>query len=136
MQLNYLFITDANGNLDPEAPPANYGRRRSRAVLYQLSGHYTKDRRKSKMKLQNVIKLSLRRFIIYLEFNVKSTIKYFRVYLSHRTFVQLSNFVLQSCSITNPCFVLSKNIVLGERQQIPLRNFPLKTCALNNNHDF
>jgi len=37
------FKADANGNLDPEAPPPsnyNYGRRRSRAVLYQLSGHY------------------------------------------------------------------------------------------------
>jgi len=50
-----VFILDANGNVDPEAPPANYGRRRSRAVLYQLSGHYTKDnRRKSKLKLNNV----------------------------------------------------------------------------------
>ncbi|CAG7827137.1 unnamed protein product, partial [Allacma fusca] len=44
---------DANGNLDPEAPPANYGRRRSRAVLYQLSGHYKQDRRKSKLKINN-----------------------------------------------------------------------------------
>ncbi|XP_021960719.1 potassium voltage-gated channel subfamily H member 8 [Folsomia candida] len=53
--VNDVYDSDANGNLDPEAPPANYGRRRSRAVLYQLSGHYTKDRRKSKMKLQNTL---------------------------------------------------------------------------------
>jgi hypothetical protein len=40
---------DANGNLDPEAPATstyNYGRRRSRAVLYQLSGHYKTDKSK------------------------------------------------------------------------------------------
>ncbi|XP_025832214.1 potassium voltage-gated channel subfamily H member 8-like [Agrilus planipennis] len=47
------FGADANGNLDPEAPPANYGRRRSRAVLYQLSGHYKQDKMKSKLKLNN-----------------------------------------------------------------------------------
>ncbi|XP_043270708.1 potassium voltage-gated channel subfamily H member 8 isoform X3 [Venturia canescens] len=35
----------ANGDPDPEAPPANYGRRRSRAVLYTLSGHYKQDRK-------------------------------------------------------------------------------------------
>ncbi|CAB0044343.1 unnamed protein product, partial [Trichogramma brassicae] len=45
---------DANGNLDPEAPPANYGRRRSRAVLYQLSGHYKQDN-KHRMKLNNTL---------------------------------------------------------------------------------
>lgn len=48
-----LHFSDANGNLDPEAPPANYGRRRSRAVLYQLSGHYKQDN-KHKIKLNNV----------------------------------------------------------------------------------
>lgn len=59
-----LMCLDANGNVDPEAPPANYGRRRSRAVLYQLSGHYTKDnRRKSKLKLNNVSHDSV--FIIF-----------------------------------------------------------------------
>ncbi|XP_048267403.1 potassium voltage-gated channel subfamily H member 8 isoform X3 [Bombus terrestris] len=42
----------ANGSLDPESPPANYGRRRSRAVLYQLSGHYKQDN-KHKIKLNN-----------------------------------------------------------------------------------
>ncbi|XP_046397487.1 potassium voltage-gated channel subfamily H member 4 [Ischnura elegans] len=45
-----------NGNADPEAPPANYGRRRSRAVLYQLSGHYNKQDHKmkrTKLKLNN-----------------------------------------------------------------------------------
>lgn len=48
------LLADANGNLDPEAPPANYGRRRSRAVLYQLSGHYKPDKIKTKLKLNNV----------------------------------------------------------------------------------
>ena len=48
-----IIISDANGSLDPEAPPANYGRRRSRAVLYQLSGHYKQDN-KHKIKLNNV----------------------------------------------------------------------------------
>lgn len=48
------LLADANGNLDPEAPPANYGRRRSRAVLYQLSGHYKQDKIKTKHKLNNV----------------------------------------------------------------------------------
>ncbi|XP_071050671.1 voltage-gated delayed rectifier potassium channel KCNH8 isoform X2 [Onthophagus taurus] len=47
------LLADANGNLDPEAPPANYGRRRSRAVLYQLSGHYKQDKIKTKLKLNN-----------------------------------------------------------------------------------
>ncbi|CAH0554611.1 unnamed protein product [Brassicogethes aeneus] len=47
------LLADANGNLDPEAPPANYGRRRSRAVLYQLSGHYKPEKMKSKLKLNN-----------------------------------------------------------------------------------
>ncbi|XP_066586736.1 potassium voltage-gated channel subfamily H member 8 isoform X2 [Prorops nasuta] len=46
--------SDANGNLDPEAPPANYGRRRSRAVLYQLSGHYKQDS-KHKIKLNSTL---------------------------------------------------------------------------------
>lgn len=55
--LKFFSSLDPNGNLDPEAPPpteANYARRRSRAVLYQLSGHYKQDRRKSKLKLNNV----------------------------------------------------------------------------------
>ncbi|XP_045491140.1 potassium voltage-gated channel subfamily H member 8-like isoform X5 [Colias croceus] len=48
------LLPDPNGNLDPEAPsPANMGRRRSRAVLYQLSGHYKPDKMKSKLKLNN-----------------------------------------------------------------------------------
>nr|XP_026495137.1 potassium voltage-gated channel subfamily H member 8 isoform X4 [Vanessa tameamea] len=48
------LLPDPNGNLDPEAPsPANMGRRRSRAVLYQLSGHYKPDKTKSKLKLNN-----------------------------------------------------------------------------------
>ncbi|KAK2575549.1 hypothetical protein KPH14_011268 [Odynerus spinipes] len=54
LQLCELHDSDANGNLDPEAPPANYGRRRSRAVLYQLSGHYKQDS-KHKMKLNNTL---------------------------------------------------------------------------------
>ncbi|GBP28292.1 Potassium voltage-gated channel subfamily H member 8 [Eumeta japonica] len=51
------LLPDPNGNLDPEAPsPANMGRRRSRAVLYQLSGHYKPDKAKNKLKLNNVSK--------------------------------------------------------------------------------
>ncbi|XP_066244999.1 potassium voltage-gated channel subfamily H member 8 isoform X2 [Euwallacea similis] len=48
-----LLAEKSNCDLDPEAPPANYGRRRSRAVLYQLSGHYKPDRMKTKLKLNN-----------------------------------------------------------------------------------
>ncbi|XP_042221677.1 potassium voltage-gated channel subfamily H member 8-like isoform X2 [Homarus americanus] len=47
------YENDENENLDPEAPPNKYGRRRSRAVLYQLSGHYTQDKTKNKLKLNN-----------------------------------------------------------------------------------
>lgn len=50
----FFFSLDENENIDPEAPPANYGRRRSRAVLYQLSGHYKQDNMKSKLKINNV----------------------------------------------------------------------------------
>ncbi|CAH2074190.1 unnamed protein product, partial [Iphiclides podalirius] len=54
MNTNEEFDSDPNGNLDPEAPsPANMGRRRSRAVLYQLSGHYKPDKMKTKLKLNN-----------------------------------------------------------------------------------
>ncbi|VVC94381.1 unnamed protein product, partial [Leptidea sinapis] len=57
MTTNEEFDSDPNGNLDPEAPsPANMGRRRSRAVLYQLSGHYKPDKMKTKLKLNNVSK--------------------------------------------------------------------------------
>ena len=44
----FSFPQDANANWDPEAPPPNYnyGRRRSRAVLYQLSGHYKTEKAK------------------------------------------------------------------------------------------
>ncbi|KAK6638167.1 hypothetical protein RUM44_008595 [Polyplax serrata] len=45
----------ANGDLDQEVPPANYERRRSRAVLYQLSGHYKQDKIKTKLKLNNTL---------------------------------------------------------------------------------
>ncbi|XP_053625531.1 potassium voltage-gated channel subfamily H member 8 isoform X7 [Plodia interpunctella] len=54
MSTNEDFDSDPNGNVDPEAPsPANMGRRRSRAVLYQLSGHYKPDKMKTKLKLNN-----------------------------------------------------------------------------------
>jgi len=40
---------------EPEPAKEPYGRRRSRAVLYQLSGHYTSDKPKTgKLKLNNV----------------------------------------------------------------------------------
>ncbi|KAJ8676492.1 hypothetical protein QAD02_012279 [Eretmocerus hayati] len=54
LQLCEFYDSDANGNLDPEAPQDNYGRRRSRAVLYQLSGHYKQDN-KHKIKLNNTL---------------------------------------------------------------------------------
>lgn len=46
---------DANGNVDLEGcvPNNNYQRRRSRAVLYQLSGHYRHEKKMSKLKLNN-----------------------------------------------------------------------------------
>ncbi|XP_064474528.1 potassium voltage-gated channel subfamily H member 8-like isoform X4 [Ornithodoros turicata] len=46
---------DANGNVDLEGcvPNTNYQRRRSRAVLYQLSGHYRHEKKMSKLKLNN-----------------------------------------------------------------------------------
>ncbi|CAN8011629.1 unnamed protein product, partial [Ixodes pacificus] len=46
---------DANGNVDFEgcAPSNNYQRRRSRAVLYQLSGHYRHEKKMSKLKINN-----------------------------------------------------------------------------------
>jgi hypothetical protein len=53
------LLADSNGLADdPEAPsPANMGRRRSRAVLYQLSGHYKPE--KTKLKLNNVSILNI-----------------------------------------------------------------------------
>ena len=41
------------GNIDIPAG-VNMGRRRSRAVLYQLSGHYKPEKIKTKLKLNNV----------------------------------------------------------------------------------
>ncbi len=52
-----------NNNLDPEAPANySYGRRRSRAVLYQLSGHYTSTEKTKKMhsKLSTNVSLHTR----------------------------------------------------------------------------
>ena len=51
---------DANGPLDSDGclPANHYQRRRSRAVLYQLSGHYRRSVTvKSKLKLNNVMVL-------------------------------------------------------------------------------
>lgn len=42
-----------NPNFDVPAG-VNMGRRRSRAVLYQLSGHYKPEKIKTKLKLNNV----------------------------------------------------------------------------------
>lgn len=61
-----ICVPELNGCLDTdEAPPGvNYGRRRSRAVLYQLSGHYTKDKPKhTKLKLNNVSNVSTQSFV-------------------------------------------------------------------------
>ncbi|XP_015113234.1 potassium voltage-gated channel subfamily H member 8 isoform X1 [Diachasma alloeum] len=44
---------DGNDDVDPEAPSADYGRRRrSRAVLYTLSGHYKQDKHKININKQ------------------------------------------------------------------------------------
>lgn len=49
-----LLGDDGNAN-DFEVPAGvNMGRRRSRAVLYQLSGHYKPEKIKTKLKLNNV----------------------------------------------------------------------------------
>ncbi len=49
------FLGDDGTNGDFEVPPGvNMGRRRSRAVLYQLSGHYKPEKIKTKLKLNNV----------------------------------------------------------------------------------
>lgn len=46
---------DDGGNPNFEVPAGvNMGRRRSRAVLYQLSGHYKPEKIKTKLKLNNV----------------------------------------------------------------------------------
>lgn len=43
-----------NGNSLQVPAGCNMGRRRSRAVLYQLSGHYKPEKVKTKLKLSNV----------------------------------------------------------------------------------
>lgn len=58
-----------------EFPPASMmGRRRSRAVLYQLSGHYKPEKVKTKLKINNVSIPSLlsRVITIYTDHNNKS----------------------------------------------------------------
>lgn len=56
---NDISLLSASGddecNPDFEVPSGvNMGRRRSRAVLYQLSGHYKPEKIKTKLKLNNV----------------------------------------------------------------------------------
>ncbi|XP_059054213.1 potassium voltage-gated channel subfamily H member 8-like isoform X1 [Achroia grisella] len=78
------LLPDPNGNLDPEAPsPANMGRRRSRAVLYQLSGHYKPDKMKTKLKLNNVSKNLLHSSDPPLPEYKTSAIKRSRLIISH-----------------------------------------------------
>ena len=50
-------------NLDIPAG-CNMGRRRSRAVLYQLSGHYKPEKAKPKLKLGNVSRAEWRRHLL------------------------------------------------------------------------
>lgn len=51
------FLGEDGSNGDFEVPAGvNMGRRRSRAVLYQLSGHYKPEKIKTKLKLNNVSK--------------------------------------------------------------------------------
>ncbi|CAG2123214.1 unnamed protein product, partial [Medioppia subpectinata] len=64
-QVKYDYDTDepmeptSPSEEDGCLPPNNYQRRRSRAVLYQLSGHYRRSVTvKSKLKLNNVSNLS------------------------------------------------------------------------------
>lgn len=46
---------EGDASVDLDLPPGvNMGRRRSRAVLYQLSGHYKPEKVKTKMKMNNV----------------------------------------------------------------------------------
>lgn len=53
---------------EPEPASNTYGRRRSRAVLYQLSGHYKSDKPKTgKLKLNNVS------FVLVESYNVNIT---------------------------------------------------------------
>lgn len=50
---------DDGSNPNFEVPAGvNMGRRRSRAVLYQLSGHYKPEKIKTKLKLNNVSRVS------------------------------------------------------------------------------
>lgn len=50
-----LLADDGAEDENLEIPPGvNMGRRRSRAVLYQLSGHYKPEKMKTKMKLNSV----------------------------------------------------------------------------------
>lgn len=49
------LLRDDGSDNDFEVPAGvNMGRRRSRAVLYQLSGHYKPEKVKTKLKLNNV----------------------------------------------------------------------------------
>lgn len=49
------LLEDGDDTHDFEIPAGcNMGRRRSRAVLYQLSGHYKPEKIKTKLKLNNV----------------------------------------------------------------------------------
>ncbi len=54
-------------NLDPEAPANySYGRRRSRAVLYQLSGHYkTEKTKKIHSKLSTNVSIIQRNLYLF-----------------------------------------------------------------------
>lgn len=53
-----LLTEDGGMNGDFEVPAGvNMGRRRSRAVLYQLSGHYKPEKIKTKLKLNNVMSI-------------------------------------------------------------------------------
>ncbi|XP_021699751.1 potassium voltage-gated channel subfamily H member 8 isoform X4 [Aedes aegypti] len=52
----FLYNDDGAEDENLEIPPGvNMGRRRSRAVLYQLSGHYKPEKMKTKMKLNSNI---------------------------------------------------------------------------------
>lgn len=61
---------DDDEHHDFEIPAGcNMGRRRSRAVLYQLSGHYKPEKTKPKLKLNNVSNKGLKNnFLLYVTY--------------------------------------------------------------------
>lgn len=65
LRFYFIFVEEAEPE-EPEPTKDPYGRRRSRAVLYQLSGHYKSDKPKTgKLKLNNVSFIPYQDYIFY-----------------------------------------------------------------------